>query len=146
LIPDLDETFIVMNGDVLTTLDYAELVRYHEMNQASATIAMHRREVKIDLGVIELDGGNRIRDYVEKPRFDYRVSMGIYVFEPKVLSYVPVGEYLDFPDLIHRMLAGGETVVGYPHDGYWLDIGRPDDYARAIQDFESMHSELLGGS
>lgn len=143
LIPGLQETFIVMNGDVLTTLDYSDLVRYHEQTQATATIAIHRREVKIDLGVIELNGGNRIVGYIEKPRYDYSVSMGIYVFEPTVIPYIPRGEYLDFPDLIHRLLDNREMVVGYPNTGYWLDIGRPDDYAQAVQDFEGMRSQFL---
>jgi NDP-sugar pyrophosphorylase family protein len=143
LIPGLDEPFIVMNGDVLTTLDYSALMQYHRRQQACATIAMHKREVHIDLGVIEMDGGNRIRGYIEKPRYDYRVSMGIYVFEPCVIPYIPVGEYFDFPNLIHRLLESGEIVVGYPYNGYWLDIGRPDDYTQAVQDFESMRSEFL---
>ena len=143
LIPGLKETFIVMNGDLLTTLDYSKLIQYHRQKGAMATIAMHRREVKIDLGGIQLNGGNRIKGYLEKPRYDYNVSMGIYVFEPYVLQYIPQGEYSDFPDLVHRLLDSGETIVGYPYDGYWLDIGRPDDYAQAVQDFEAMRSQFL---
>jgi NDP-sugar pyrophosphorylase family protein len=142
-ISGLDETFVVMNGDVLTTLDYSELLRYHRQSGAVATIATHQREVKIDLGVIELDGGNRVKGYVEKPRYDYRVSMGVYVFEPRVLRYIPRGERLDFPNLIQHLLQIGECIVGYPCKGYWLDIGRPDDYEQAVKDFESMRSEFL---
>jgi len=143
MIPDLDEPFVVMNGDLLTTLDYSALIQYHRHKRAAATIAMHRREVKIDLGVIQLDGGNTIKGYLEKPTYDYNVSMGVYVFEPEVLRHIPPGTYLDFPDLVHRLLDNGETVVGYPYDGYWLDIGRPDDYAQAVQDFETMRSQFL---
>ncbi len=139
-VPDLKEAFLVMNGDVLTTLNYTELVQYHKRMGAMATVAMHRRQVKIDLGVIQLDGDNRVKGYIEKPLYDYNVSMGIYIFTPRVLSYIPSGEYFDFPDLVQRLLESGETILGYPYEGYWLDIGRPDDYEQAVQDFEKMRS------
>ncbi len=142
-VPDLEEAFLVMNGDVLTTLNYTELVQYHKRMGAVATVAMHRRQVKIDLGVIQLDGDNRVKGYIEKPVYDYDVSMGIYVFSPRVLSYIPSGKYFDFPDLVHRLLESGETIVGYPYEGYWLDIGRPDDYEQAVRDFEEMRSRFL---
>lgn len=142
-VPDLNEAFLVMNGDVLTTLNYTELVQYHKRMGAAATVAMHRREVKIDLGVIQLDGDNRIKGYIEKPLYDYNVSMGIYVFDPCVLSHIPSGEYFDFPDLVQRLLESGETLLGYPYEGYWLDIGRPDDYEQAVRDFEKMRSRFL---
>ena len=108
-----------------------------------ATVAMHKRQVKIDLGVIHLDGGNRITGYVEKPQYDYNVSMGVYVFEPRILKYIPAGQYFDFPSLVHRLLESDEPVAGYPFDGYWLDIGRPDDYQQAVLDFEKMRSVFL---
>jgi NDP-sugar pyrophosphorylase family protein len=144
-IDGLDQTFLVMNGDVLTTLDYAALVAYHRARGAAAAIAMHQREVKIDLGVIEVDESNRVQKYIEKPSFDYRVSMGVYVFEPCVLRYVQRGVRLDFPELIWKLLAHKQLVVGYPYAGYWLDIGRPDDYARAVEEFESMRAQFLPG-
>ena len=139
----LDETFLVTNGDVLTTLPMAELVAFHKQQGAAATIAMHARQVKIDLGVIEMDGGWRVRDYIEKPAFDYLVSMGLYVFEPRVLGFIPRGQYLDFPDLIKRLLAAGEAVAGFPFTCYWQDLGRPDDYEQALKDFECMRGEFL---
>lgn len=145
LIPGLDETFLVMNGDVLTTLDYGELVRYHHRSGAIATIAMHERAVRIDLGVIESDEANRVIGYIEKPTYQYRVSMGIYVFDPRVLRYIPRGERLDFPDLVLKLLAAGEQVMGYPYDGYWLDIGRADDYAQAAEEFARLRSQFLPG-
>lgn len=143
LIPGLDETFLVMNGDVLTTLDYGDLLRYHRQRAAAATIAMHRRTVKIDLGVIESDASQRITDYIEKPSYHYQVSMGVYVFEPRVLGYIPAGQRLDFPDLVLKLLAAGELVMGYPFDGYWLDIGRPDDYAAAVEEFARLREQFL---
>jgi NDP-sugar pyrophosphorylase family protein len=140
----LDETFMVTNGDVLTTLDFRELVAAHIESGAAATIACHHRTVKIDLGVIQFNGGNEVTGYLEKPSYDYRVSMGIYVFEPRVLNYIPYNQYLDFPDLILRLLSAGEKVMGYPFDGYWQDLGRPDDYEQAIQEFESLKPQILG--
>jgi NDP-sugar pyrophosphorylase family protein len=142
-ISGLTETFLVMNGDVLTTLDYGDLLAYHRQKGGVATIAMHERAVQIDLGVIEVDAENRLTAYIEKPSYHYRASMGIYVFEPAILRYIPPGERLDFPDLIHLLLQHGEEVVGYPYDGYWLDIGRPDDYERAVEEFSRLRSEFL---
>ncbi len=143
LIPGLTETFLVMNGDVLTTLDYGDLFAYHRRKGAIATIAMHERTVKIDLGVVETDTDNELINYIEKPSYHYRVSMGIYVFEPAVLRFIRPGERLDFPDLVHLLLRNKEKVVGYPYDGYWLDIGRADDYERAVEEFSRLRGEFL---
>ncbi len=143
LVEGLDQTFLVTNGDVLTTLDLGQLMAYHREQGACATIAMHQRTVQIDLGVIRLNGGNEVEGYIEKPCMDYLVSMGIYVFEPKVLEYIPRGQYLDFPDLVLKLLDGGERVLGYPFDGYWQDLGRPDDYQQAWDDFERLRPEFL---
>ncbi|HEY5901366.1 MAG TPA: sugar phosphate nucleotidyltransferase [Anaerolineales bacterium] len=139
----LDETFMVMNGDVLSTLPIAELVQFHKDQQAVATIATHHRQVKIDLGVIQWDSDDRIIGYLEKPCYDYSVSMGIYVFEPAVLAYIPKGEYFDFPDLVKTLINAGEKVVGYRFSGYWQDLGRPDDYESAAEDFDRMRSLFL---
>ncbi len=143
LVSGLDDTFLVTNGDVLTTLKFSELLQYHRDQKSIATIAVHRRQQKIDLGVIEWDADCRVNGYIEKPTYDYVVSMGIYVFEPRVLEYIPAGKYLDFPDLVKKLIAAGEKVVGYPFEGYWQDLGRPDDYEIATQDFERMRSEFL---
>ena len=143
LVNNLDKTFLVTNGDVLTTLNLRKLIAFHKQKGGIATIAAHRRQVKIDLGVIQWDGEDRVSGYVEKPTTDYTVSMGIYVFEPRVLDYIPVGEYLDFPDLILKLLANGERVSGYTFDGYWMDLGRPDDYIQANDDFNRMKTQFL---
>jgi NDP-sugar pyrophosphorylase family protein len=143
LVQGLEKTFLVTNGDVLTTLHLQDLIAFHRDQKAAATIAIHQRKAMIDLGVVQCDGGNRITGYVEKPSFDYLVSMGLYVFEPRVLSYIPANEYLDFPDLVQRLLDAGEKVAGFPFEGYWQDLGRPDDYERAAEDFETMHSQFL---
>jgi NDP-mannose synthase len=143
LVEGLDDTFVVTNGDVLTNLRIGELVKFHKEQGAAATIAMHRRKVRIDLGVILCDSGPEVVGYIEKPTYDYSVSMGIYVFEPRVVEYIPCGEYLDFPNLVHKLLGAREKVVGYHFEGYWQDLGRPDDYDQANLDFENMRSEFL---
>jgi NDP-sugar pyrophosphorylase family protein len=144
LVSGLDDTFLVANGDVLTTLDFAALVADHQQSGAIATIAMHQRQVKVDLGVIQCNGSNEITGYLEKPTYDFHVSMGIYVFEPRVLAYIPFNQYLDFPDLVLRLIAASERVRGYPYDGYWQDLGRPDDYEQAVDDFPSLKAHILG--
>ncbi|HSB65499.1 MAG TPA: sugar phosphate nucleotidyltransferase [Anaerolineales bacterium] len=146
LVNGLDETFLVTNGDVLTTLDLRDLIRFHREQKASVSIAAHYRQSKIDLGVIQKDGDYRITGYIEKPTYDFLVSMGIYVFEPTVLSWITREQYLDFPNLIKKLLDAGEKVVAYPFDGYWEDLGRPDDYERASRDFEKMRAQFLSES
>jgi len=139
----LRRTFLVTNGDVLTNLDLRDLLSFHEQNGGVATVAVHKRQVLVDLGVVESNDDGLVTGYIEKPTFDYTVSMGIYVFEPRVLEYIPRGEYMDFPDLVLKMIAAGERINGYLFDGYWRDLGRRDDYEQAAQDFESMREEFL---
>ena len=143
LVTGLEKTFLVTNGDVLTTLDIKQLFAFHKQKGGLATIAAHCRQVKIDLGVIQFNGDGRVAGYIEKPTTDYTASMGVYIFEPRVLEYIPEGKYLDFPDLILKLIAAGEKVFGYAFDGYWMDLGRPDDYAQANQDFCAMRSQFL---
>ena len=138
LIKDLNETFLVMNADVLTNLDYQELLAYHQRQGGLATISAYERQVKIDLGVIIPDGDCRIKDYVEKPTSTHLVSMGIYIFEPQVMDFIQPGEYLDFPDLVKLLLQAGHAVHYHTFSGYWLDIGMHEDYAKAAAEFESI--------
>jgi NDP-sugar pyrophosphorylase family protein len=142
LIPELTETFLVSNGDVLTQLDIGELIRFHTEQKSICTIAVHTRKVHIELGVIEQNNSHEITDYIEKPTLDYKVSMGIYVFEPMALSYIPPGEYFDFPHLVKKLLNAGERVVGYPYNGYWKDLGTPEDYEQATLDYEKMRAQF----
>ncbi|NLI44895.1 MAG: NTP transferase domain-containing protein [Chloroflexi bacterium] len=144
MVPNLEKTFMVSNGDVLTLLNFNDLLDFHRQQNAICTIAVHERAVHIDLGVIEQNNGDYvITGYVEKPTLNYRVSMGIYIFEPRVLEYIPKNQYLDFPDLVKILLANGERVVGFPFNGYWRDLGNPDDYTQACLDFEQMRSQFL---
>ncbi len=143
LVSGLDSTFLVTNGDVLTTLDLKALVAAHKQSGAAATIATHQRIQKIDLGVIQATDGNQVTGYIEKPSYQFLVSMGIYVFEPRVLQYIPHNQYLDFPNLVLKLLELGEKVGSYPFDGYWQDLGRPDDYEQAMEDFERLRPQFL---
>jgi len=131
-VPGLDRTFLAMNGDILTTLDYEDLVRHHRRSRNMVTIAARERSIKIDYGVLHLAGdGRRVVGYDEKPQMTSTVSMGIYVLEPEALEYIPPSGYFDFPDLVHSLLGGGERVGVYGFDGTWFDIGRRDDYEQA---------------
>lgn len=143
LVEDLSDTFLVMNGDLLTTLDYAEMVRSHMNSDAAATIAVFRREVKIDFGVLELGERGELLAYKEKPRFDYLVSMGVNIFDKSVLSFIPKGKHLDIPTLMLNLKDAGKSVLTYRSDCEWLDIGRPDDYENAVELFERSRSKYL---
>ncbi|HRI56158.1 MAG TPA: sugar phosphate nucleotidyltransferase [Anaerolineae bacterium] len=138
------DSFLVMNGDVLTSLDFAALVQRHQASGAAATIATHQRQQQINYGIIESDDADRVTAYIEKPQHHYQVSMGVYVLTPAVLEYIPRGHYLDLPDLVRTLMAAGRPVLAYPFDGYWLDIGRHDDYEQAVEEFEAMRPMLLG--
>ena len=143
LIKDLDSTFLVTNGDVLTTLNLKDLLDFHKKQGGIATIAVHQRQVRIDLGVVESNADHTITGYIEKPSYDYTVSMGIYVFEPRALKYIPENQYLDFPNLVLKLISAGEKVAAYPFDGYWMDLGRPDDYQQATEEFSKMRFQFL---
>ena len=146
LIDGLDEAFLVTNGDVLTMLNFHALMRAHREAQAAATIAVHSRHVKFDLGVLKFNQGTHTVDgYIEKPTFDYPVSMGIYAFSPQVLSYIPYNQRFDFPELVHKLIENGERVVGYTFNGYWQDLGNSDDYEQAISDFTANKDKFLRG-
>jgi NDP-sugar pyrophosphorylase family protein len=136
-----------MNGDVLTALDYGDLFRAHVDSGNLLTIATHQRVVRSEYGVLHLDGHNvstrNVTGYEEKPEIPYTVSMGIYVADPRVISYIPTGQRFDLPDLVLSLLEAGEQVGSYMTDSYWLDIGRHDDYEQAIADFESLAPMLL---
>jgi NDP-sugar pyrophosphorylase family protein len=143
LVEDLAEPFLVMNGDILTGLNFRDMFEYHKRGTSIATIATYPRSVKIDLGVIEADDEGRLARYIEKPTHHYRVSMGVYIFDPRVRGYIPRDQRLDLPDLLTGMLERGESVKCYGYDGYWLDIGRIDDYQQAVSDFEQHREKFL---
>jgi NDP-mannose synthase len=142
-VPNLNETFLVMNGDLLTTIDYSAMLKYHRERGALATIACYQRDVKIDLGVIAVDSDNWVSDYIEKPTYHYTVSMGIYIFEPAILSYISSNQHLDLPELMLKLIKAEKKVNVFNFNGYWLDIGRHDDYERAIEEFAAHRADFL---
>jgi NDP-sugar pyrophosphorylase family protein len=147
VIPDLDGTFLMLNGDVLTTLDYRALVAAHCDAGNALTIATSQRVVRADYGVLHTDGPlgatERVVAYDEKPELTSTVSMGVYVLDPAALGYVPAGRYYDLPDLVVALLEAGERVGSYAYDGYWLDIGREDDFRKAQADIDRLLPDLL---
>src|SRR5262245_9130906 len=145
LIGDLPEHFLVMNGDVLTDLDFAELFAAHVASGAIFTIASSAREEIIDYGVLETDGNGRLTGFREKPRSQYEVSMGVYMLSTRVLRYIPGDRLYGFDHLMLDLIAAQERVAVRRFAGYWLDIGRPDDYARAIDEFDAMRERFLNG-
>lgn len=136
LVQGLDDTFLMLNGDLLTTFDYRELVRAHRRARNLLTIATTKRRMEIDYGILQVEGGGgpteRIVGFTEKPSLDFLVSMGIYVVEPAVLDFIPADGYLDFPDLVQKLLLADARIGAFEYDGLWLDIGRQEDYDLAI--------------
>ena len=132
-----------MNGDLLTTLNYRKFWEQHSRSNTIATVATYQRDAKIELGVIETDEQGWVRDYIEKPTYHYIVSTGIYIFSPTVLDYIPLQKRFDLPDLIRALLTDGYQIATHPFDGYWLDIGRHDDYEQAIAEFEQHRNQFI---
>lgn len=147
LIKDLDDTFLIMNGDLLTSLNMGELIAFHRQHKAVATISTIVRHTQITLGVIGTDEDFNVNSYTEKPSYDFRVSMGISVLEPEVLQYIPEGKPFDVPDLIKALIAAEKPVKAFPFEnGYWLDIGRPEDYQKAMDDIDHIKRQILPSS
>ena len=144
LIEGLPDHFLVMNGDVLTDIDYARFLQSHVESEAIGTVATFVRETRIDFGVLAYDGvRNRISGFVEKPVEQFCVSMGIYAFSRKILEFIPEGTPFGFDHLMLKLIAEHQDVRAHPFGGYWLDIGRPDDYDRANREFQELRSRLL---
>jgi NDP-sugar pyrophosphorylase family protein len=142
LVDDLPEHFLLMNGDVLTDLNYAAFYRSHVESGALVSISTYRKKVPIDLGVLVSEAG-RVVDYLEKPTYTYDVSMGVYALSREVLQHIPRGEYFDFPALIKALLSKRRPVRPVLFDGIWLDIGRPSDYQEAQETFAALRTRLL---
>ncbi len=143
LIPDLPDHFILMNGDVLTDLDLNSFFSEHVAANRLFTIAAAQREERAEYGVLHTNEANILTGFEEKPINRYLVSMGVYVVSKRILSLIPQAQKYGFDDLMTDLLARGERVHVRPYRGYWLDIGRPDDYARAIEDFENRRQAFL---
>lgn len=144
LLPAPDEPVLVMNADVLSTLDYSDLYRFHREQRAALTVSLFTKPVRVELGVLHVDDtSHAVLDYVEKPEFHFRVSMGVYVVEPEARAVIRRGEHVDFPELVARLLINRQRVVGYPFDGYWVDVGKPADHQRASEEIEEHCARFL---
>jgi NDP-sugar pyrophosphorylase family protein len=136
-IKDLPGNFLVMNGDILADLDYADFFESHCEQKNLFSICSKVRNHKIDYGVLEISSESFLSNFKEKPSVTYHVSTGIYMLSSKVLEFIPKGLPFGFDDLMHRLTESGMRVKVEPFEGYWLDIGRPDDYIKAIDEFEA---------
>lgn len=130
-----EKHLLVMNGDILTTLDYRRIVDYHDANNASGTIAVTLRKAHIDYGVIIKTKEGFLHEYREKPVLEYDVSMGINVLSSESLSFIPSENKFDIPHLMTALKSAGKRVACYQTDCYWQDIGRFEDYEQASADF-----------
>lgn len=144
LIHDLPENFLVMNGDILTDLGFSDFYKKHVSKNNIFTISSHVREQKIDYGVLETDASGYLSGFTEKPKTKYLVSMGVYMASRRIMDFIPEGQSYGFDNLMLDLIAARQPAAVRKFDGYWLDIGRPDDYMQAIEEFEQMKSRFLG--
>ncbi len=143
LISDLPDDFLVMNGDILTDLDFGAFHDGHVAEQRLFTISSQVRQQMVDYGVLEVDASSSLVGFREKPKSEYLVSMGVYMLSRRVLEHIPVGRAYGFDNLMLDLMRAGKSVRAQRFEGYWLDIGRPDDYMQAIEQFESMRTRFL---
>ena len=146
VIENLGEDFIVMNGDVLTTLEYKRMFDYHKKKNSAGTIATYRREIKLDFGVIESDSKGKLESYKEKPKLSFNFGMGINILNAKAtIPIINKGDYLDMPDLMIKLVENNRSVYCYNEKCFWLDMGRPEDYDKANEAFEKKKKDFLPG-
>ncbi len=144
MVPGLDEPFLVMNGDLLTDVDYGRFYKEHVASGAPMSVAVYEKEVPISLGVIEFDADHRIVGFAEKPVKRFPVSMGVYAMSPEMLDHIPTGEHFGFDDLMAKVIRENIAVRAVEFDGIWLDIGRHEDYDGATRMFEENRERFLG--
>lgn len=144
VIETLGDNFLVANGDLLTTLDVEEMIRVHLANTADVTVASHKRQIKSDFGLLDVDDHMMLKAYREKPTYDHLVSMGLYVMRRSaVAAHLVPGAHLDIPDLLRKIIESNGRIYCHAPECFWLDIGRPDDYARAQEIFAKQRSIFL---
>jgi NDP-mannose synthase len=142
-IEDLRPPVLVMNGDILTNLSYSNFMDFHNNAGGMLSVALHKRNIDVTLGVVEVDEKNTINSYTEKPQLNYLASMGVYAFGADALNMIEKGSHMDLPDLIKLMISKNMPTKGFVFDGLWLDIGRREDHENAIEIFESRKNEFL---
>lgn len=139
LIPDLPEDFLVMNGDVLTDLNFEEFYSSHVGKKANFTIASYLRKDKVEYGVLIKNENSELVQFQEKPENDYLVSMGVYMMNKTNLNYIPFDTFFGFDHLMNTLIDKKQYPSIFQFNGYWLDIGRPADYERAIEEYAEMN-------
>lgn len=144
LINDLPENFLVMNGDILTDMDYAFFYDNHIKDNEFFTISSNKRMQQVDYGTLETNEEGYLTGFKEKPNLQYEVSMGVYMLNRDVLKFLPDGSPYGFDELMLDLMKAKQRPAVRTFDGYWLDIGRPDDYMRAIDEFDEMQMRLFG--
>ncbi len=137
LIQDLPENFLVMNGDVLTNIDYGQFFDKHVQEGNVFTVSAYERDHKVDYGVLETNETNQLVAFKEKPILHYKVSMGVYMLNKACLDVIPDDTFYGFDHLMLDLIKNNNPATVKVFDGYWLDIGRPDDYEQAINDYEA---------
>jgi len=130
------EPMLVINGDILTSVDLQAMYRYHRKHQADLTLGVRRYDFKVPYGVVECQGP-QVRGISEKPEFAFLVNAGIYLLEPNVRQFIPPDERFDMTDLMDVLITEGRKVVSFPIVEYWLDIGQIDDYKKAQDDVKN---------
>ena len=128
-----DEPLLVINGDILTSVDFKAMHRYHREHQADLTVGVRQYDFIVPYGLVECDGPE-VKKISEKPRFAFFVNAGIYLLEPGVRRFIPAGRHFDMTDLMTVLIENGRNVVSFPIMEYWLDVGRPADYEQAQED------------
>lgn len=134
---ELNEPFFVTNGDVLSSLDYEELLSYHKKQNSTATMCIRKDSYQIPYGVIEIDDENNIKVMKEKPIKEFYINTGIYVLNPEVLNHVPKDEFFDLPSLFDVLKNKNHSTKSFEITDYWIDMGKPSDYEAIIEKMES---------
>lgn len=142
LLHDLPENFLLMNGDILTDLNFSKKFKKHILSKNLFTINSFQRSQYVDFGVMQTNKNNIVTNFLEKPTNNYLVSMGIYFLNKKILKYIPVNKYYGFDNLVLDLLNKKKKINTEIHNGYWLDIGRPDDYKKANKEFNKIKNKL----
>jgi NDP-sugar pyrophosphorylase family protein len=143
-IESLPENFLVMNGDILTDLDYSGFFDTHISKKRIFTISSYLRKQPVDYGVLVPDENRYLKEFIEKPCYTYEVSMGVYMMSREALYFVPQNEAYGFDQLMLDLIAAQQPAAVARFDGYWLDIGRPDDYEQAIDEFDKLREKFIG--
>jgi len=143
LIKDLPEKFLVMNGDILTDMSFSALLANHVDGGHDLSVASYVRKHKVDFGVLNINKKNSVIGFEEKPEYTFRVSMGVYILNKSIVDQLEVGSEYGFDNLMLDGIDKDLKIHSYAFDGYWLDIGRPDDYLQANKDYPRLKSTIL---